>query len=163
MGVLRYLFSPAGRLDRRGYLLATLGWLLWLMVVQKFVVGFPDFATSGRILNLMWDGDQAWGPAMDAAVHASGDLQIRYGAFFVLLVVAFASFLALTGRRLHDIGRPARYAWIAALPFLGPQAVFYVLLFLPGDEDANRYGHARGRGDRPADETADLSHQPTSP
>ena len=163
MGILRYLFSPTGRLDRRGYLLATLGWLLWLTVVQRFVVGFPDFATSGRMLNLMWDGDRAWGPAMDVAVHAAGDLQIRYGVFFALLAVAFASFLALTGRRLHDIGRPAGYAWIAALPFLGPQAVFYVLLFLPGDKGANRYGSERLRGDGSADETADLSHQPTSP
>ena len=42
-----------------------LGWLLWIAVLQKFVVGFPDFETSGRILNLLWDHDQGWGPAVD--------------------------------------------------------------------------------------------------
>jgi uncharacterized membrane protein YhaH (DUF805 family) len=60
--------------------------------------------------------------------------------------LAFLSFLALTARRLHDIGRPAGYAWIAVLPFVGPFSVFFVLLFLPGDADVNRY-------DRVADAT----------
>lgn len=162
MSLLRFLFGVTGRLDRRGYGLAVLGWFLWLMVVQRFTVGLPDFTTSGRLLDMLWDGDRAWGPTLDAAVHAAGDLKVRYVIFFALVTLAFASFLALTARRLHDIGRPAGYAWIAVLPFLGPQAVFYVLLFLPGDLGANRYGSVGGRGGS-ADEAADLSHQPTSP
>lgn len=162
MALVRFLFGVTGRLDRRGYGLAVLGWMLWLMVVQRFTVGLPDFTTSGRLLDMLWDGDRAWGPTLDAAVHAAGDLQVRYAVFAALVTLSFASFLTLTARRLHDIGRPAAYAWIAVLPFLGPQAVFYVLLFLPGDRDANRYGGV----DRPgasADEAADLSHPPASP
>lgn len=162
MGLVRFLFGVTGRLDRRGYGLAVLGWMLWLVVVHRFTAGLPDFTTSGRLVDMLWDGDRAWGTALDAAVHAAGDLGVRYVLLFALLTLAFASFLALTARRLHDIGRPAGYAWIAALPFLGPQAVFYVLLFLPGDMDANRYGSVGGRGGR-ADDVPDLSHQLTSP
>ena len=162
MALLRFLFSVTGRLDRRGYGLAVLGWLLWIAVLQKFVVGFPDFETSGRILNLLWDHDQGWGPAVDVAVDGAGDSRVRYAALFALLCLAFASFLAMTARRLHDIGRPAVYAWIALLPFLGPQAVFYVLVFLPGDRGANLYGRAGDRR-RPAEAAADLSQPPSRP
>lgn len=162
MGFVRFLFGVTGRLDRRGYGLAVLGWFLWLMVVQRFTVGLPDFTTSGRLLDMLWDGDKAWGPTLDAAVHAAGDLEVRYAVFVALVTLAFASFLALTARRLHDIGRPASYAWIAVLPFPGPQAVFYVLLFLPGDPGANRYGSVGGRGGS-TDDAADLSHRPASP
>lgn len=162
MGFVRFLFGVTGRLDRRGYGLAVLGWMLWLAVVLRLTAGLPDFTTSGRLLDMLWDGDKAWGPTLDAAVHAAGDLEVRYAVFVALVTLAFASFLALTARRLHDIGRPAGYAWIAVLPFPGPQAVFYVLLFLPGDPGANRYGTVGGRGGS-ADEAADLSHPPTSP
>lgn len=162
MGFVRFLFGVTGRLDRRGYGLAVLGWMLWLAVVLRLTAGLPDFTTSGRLLDMLWDGDRAWGPAMDAAIQSAGDFELRYVVLFGLLALAFASFLALTARRLHDIGRPAAYAWIAVLPFLGPQAVFYVLLFLPGDREANRYGGA-GRPGASVDEAADLSHPPTSP
>ncbi len=162
MPLIRFLFGVAGRLDRRGYGLAVLGWMLWLVVVHRFTAGLPDFTSSGRLVDMLWDGDRAWGPALDAAVHAAGDLEVRYAIFFALVTLAFASFLALTARRLHDIGRPAGYAWIAVLPFLGPQAVFYVLLFLPGDVEANQYGNALRRG-LPTGDAADLSRQPASP
>ncbi len=162
MGVVRFLFGVDGRLDRRGYGLAVLGWGLWLLVVHRVTVGMPDFTTSGHLLDLMWDGETGWGSAVDTAIHAAGDFQIRYALLFGLLAVTFASFLALTARRLHDIGRPAAYAWIALLPFLGPQAVFYVLLLLPGDTTANRYGSPRGSGSS-VDEVGDLSHRPASP
>lgn len=163
MPFVRFLFGVTGRLDRRGYGLAVLGWALWLAVVQRLIAGFPDFRTSGRVLNMMWDGDDAWGPSIDAAIHAAGALEIRYILLFALLALVFASFLALTARRLHDIGRPGGYAWIAALPFLGPQPVFYVLLLLPGDRGPNRYGDIPRRDGASVDESSDLSHQPSTP
>lgn len=163
MVLIRFLFGVNGRLDRRGYGLTVFGWLVLIAISQKFIAGLPDFATSGRILNLMWDGDAGWGPVLDAAVHAAGDIEIRYGALGALLAIAFASFLALTARRLHDFGRPAGYAWVAVLPFLGLQAVFYVLLLLPGDATANRYGAAGSRWGESPDTAGALSAEPTSP
>lgn len=161
MAVFRYLFGISGRLDRRGYGLAVLGWLLWLMLAQRFVVGLPDFAASGHLLNLLWDGDSAWGRAVDSAARAANGFEARYVILFALLATAFASFLALTARRLHDMGRPGGYAWIAVLPFLGPQPVFYVLLLLPGDVAANRYGDPGGRPGRSDEDPAITTDPPT--
>ena len=163
MSLASFLFGVKGRLGRTGYGLAMLGWLAWMVVVQRFVAGFPDFETSVGVVELILEGDVAGPRAVDDAVEAAGQFQVRYAALFALLFAGFLSFLALTARRLHDIGRPAGYAWIAVLPFVGPVAVFFVLLFLPGDAGVNRYDRAVGTTDQSLAHTADLSHQPTSP
>lgn len=163
MGLASFLFSVKGRLSRTRYGLAILGWLAWMVVAQRFVAGFPDFETSVRVFELTLDGDIAGPQAVDDAIEAAGQFQIRYAALFAVIVVALVSFLALTARRLHDIGRPAGYAWIAVLPFVGPFAVFFVLLFLPGDAGVNRYDRAIGGTGQSLADTADLSHRPTSP
>lgn len=163
MGLTSFLFGVKGRLRRTGYGLAMLGWLAWMVVVQRFVAGFPDFETTVGVLELILEGDIAGPRAVDDAIEAAGQFQVRYAVLFGFGLVGFVSFLALTARRLHDIGRPAGYAWIAVLPFVGPGAVFFVLLFLPGDDGVNRYDRAAGAtGQTPAD-AADLSPQPTSP
>ena len=163
MGFASFLFGVNGRLSRTRYGLAILGWLAWMVLAQRFVAGFPDFETSGRVFEMILDGDIAGPRAVDDAIEAAGQFQVRYAALFALIAVAFGSFLALTARRLHDIGRPAGYAWIAVLPFVGPIAVFFVLLFLPGDAGANRYDRAVSDTDRSPAGTNDLSHQPASP
>lgn len=163
MGLAGFLFGVNGRLARTGYGLAMLGWLAWMVLVQRFAAGFPDFETSVGVVELILEGDIAGPRAVDDAIEAAGQFQVRYAALFVAIVVAFVSFLAMTARRLHDIGRPAGYAWIAVLPFVGPAAVFFVLLFLPGDAGVNRYDRTvSAPGQSPAD-TTDLSHQPASP
>ena len=163
MGFASFLFGVNGRLSRTGYGLAILGWLAWMVVAQRFVAGFPDFETSGRVFEMILDGDIAGPRAVDDAIEAAGQFQVRYVALCAMIALAFASFLALTARRLHDLGRPAGYAWIAVLPFVGPIAVFFVLLLLPGDAGVNRYDQTvSDTGPSLADAT-DLSHQPTSP
>ena len=151
MGLASFLFGVKGRLGRTRYGLAMLGWFAWMIVVQRFVAGFPDFETSGRVLHMVLDGDIAGPRALDDAIEAAGHFEVRSVALVATVVLAFLSFLALTARRLHDIGRPAGYAWIAVLPFVGPFSVFFVLLFLPGDADVNRYDRVADATDqRPA-------------
>ena len=163
MGLANFLFGVKGRLGRTRYGLAMLGWLAWMVVAQRFVAGFPDFETSGRVVDMILKGEIAGPRAVDDAIEAAGQFELRYAALFAMIAVGFASFLALTARRLHDIGRPAGYAWIAVLPFVGPFAVFFVLLLLPGDAGVNRYDRVvSDTGPSLADAT-DLSHQPTSP
>jgi uncharacterized membrane protein YhaH (DUF805 family) len=149
MGLASFLFGVKGRLDRTGYGLAMLGWFVGMIVVQRFVVGFPDFETSGRVIQMVLDGDIAGPRALDDAIEAAGHFEVRSVALVATVVLAFLSFLALTARRLHDIGRPAGYAWIAVLPFVGPFSVFFVLLFLPGDADVNRYDRVADATDQP--------------
>jgi uncharacterized membrane protein YhaH (DUF805 family) len=144
-----FLFGVKGRLGRTGYGLAMLGWFVGMIVVQRFVVGFPDFETSGRVIQMVLDGDIAGPRALDDAIEAAGHFEVRSVALVATVVLAFLSFLALTARRLHDIGRPAGYAWIAVLPFVGPFSVFFVLLFLPGDADVNRYDRVADATDQP--------------
>ena len=163
MGLVHFLFGVKGRLGRTRYGLGMLGWLAWMVVVQRFVAVFPDFETTVGVLELILEGDVAGPRAVDDAIEAAGQFQLRYAALFGLIFVAFVSFLAMTARRLHDIGRPAGYAWIAVLPFVGPVAVFFVLLFLPGDAGANRYDRAVNTPGQSLADGADLSPQPTSP
>jgi uncharacterized membrane protein YhaH (DUF805 family) len=134
-------FSPRGRIDRRTYLALVFLWLLAVALLQPLILGLPDFTSSGRLLNELWDGNaREWGVQVDAYVHTAGNRVIRYSAYGVLWLAALASFLCLSAKRLHDLGRPGRYVWIGLLPFIGAQALFYVLVFLPGDEGDNRYG-----------------------
>ena len=138
------LFSPRGRIDRRTYLALVFLWLLAVALLQPFILGLPNFTSSSQLLNELWDGNaREWGVQVDAYVHASGNRAIRYSAYGVLWLAALASFLCLSAKRLHDMGRQGRYAWIGLLPFIGAQALFYVLVFLPGDEGENQYGAAK--------------------
>lgn len=163
MGLASFLFGVKGRLGRTRYGLAILGWLAWVVVIQRFVAGFPDFETSVRVVEMILEGDSAGPRAVDDAIEAAGQFPVRYAALFAFVFLGFVSFLAMTARRLHDIGRPAGYAWIAVLPFVGPVAVFFVLLFLPGDAGVNRYDRAVSVTGQSLADTADLSHQPASP
>ena len=134
-------FSPGGRIDRRTYLAFVFLWLLAIVVLQRFILALPDFTTSGRLFDELWDGNAGeWGVQADAYVHAAGHRVIRYCAYGALGLTALASFLCLSAKRLHDLGRAGRYAWIGVLPFVGVQALFYVLVLLPGDAGDNRYG-----------------------
>lgn len=150
------LFSPRGRINRRTYLALVFLWLLAVVLLQPAILGLPDFTSSGQLLDELWDGNaREWGVHVDAYVHAAGNRVIRYSAYGVLWLAALASFLCLSAKRLHDLGRPGRYAWIGLLPFIGAQALFYVLVFLPGDKGDNRYGALSRTG--PATQSDDMA------
>lgn len=130
-----------GRMSRLPYFLSVVGLWVILLVAQPLLLNLPSFTESGRILDLLWDGDyQAFGMAADAAIHQSGNPGARYAAAGAVMLALFAAFLILSARRLRDLGRPGRYAWIALVPFVGAQALFAVLILLPGDAGENAYG-----------------------
>ncbi len=154
--MIHHPFRVDGRLSRLPYFLWVSAWAIALLLVQPVVLGLSGFAESGLMLDPLLRGHyEAYGSAVDRAVHATDARDIRYLVLGLLFVGMFGSFLALTARRLHDIGRPGHYAWISVIPFVGIPAVFAVLILLPGDTAANQYGPApRGRGRQPARDTS---------
>lgn len=58
-------------------------------------------------------------------------------AFWVAVMVSAWSNIALTGKRLHDFGRPA---WWALITLVIGFIVFIVLSFVKGNPGPNQYG-----------------------
>ncbi|MFC5345857.1 DUF805 domain-containing protein [Brevundimonas staleyi] len=126
-------------MSRLAYLISVLGLWLVLFATQPLILGLPDFAESGRILYPLWRGEfQTYG----AAIHQQDQWSTRYAVLGALTFGLLAAFLVLSARRLRDLGRPGYYAWIALVPFVGAQALFAVLILLPGDVGKNAYGPA---------------------
>lgn len=128
-------------MSRLPYFLSVLGLWLILLLALPVLIDLPTFTESGRILDLLWDGDyEAFGMAADAAIHQTTNQGARSAAMSAVILALFGAFLILSARRLRDLGRPGRYAWIALVPFVGAQALFAVLILLPGDAGENAYG-----------------------
>jgi len=141
-----------GRMSRLAYLFSVLGLWVIMLIAQPLFLGLQDFAESGRILDPLWRGEyETYGAAVDAAIHQQQHQGARSAAFGALIVTLFGAFLVLSARRLRDLGRPGRYAWIALVPFVGAPALFAVLILLPGDAGENAYGPgAKARVDEAA-------------
>jgi len=76
------------------------------------------------------------------------DSSIGHGATLVLYPPAFAVWLSLAVRRLHDQARRAGWLLALAVPILGPLLVAFLLLFKRGTEGGNQFGddpRTRGR------------------
>jgi uncharacterized membrane protein YhaH (DUF805 family) len=103
-------FSLKGRISPAVYFLAG----LLLIVIQAF---------------LLYRFTQA---PLESAAQGAWAL-----AFWVAAFTSIWSNIALTGKRLHDFGRPAAWALITlVIGFLG----LLVLPFIKGDPGPNRYG-----------------------
>jgi uncharacterized membrane protein YhaH (DUF805 family) len=83
--------------------------------------------------------------ALQAAVELgdqSAALVAVFGpTFFILMLVSLVLFLpslAVTIRRLHDIGRSGGWYWIIFVPFAGI-IVLFVFSLLPSTPDKNRF------------------------
>lgn len=65
---------------------------------------------------------------------------LNFGPFYILYtLVAFVPGLALSVRRLHDVGRNGFFIFIALLPIIG--SIWLLVLFLmKGDDGENGYG-----------------------
>ncbi|WP_426040382.1 DUF805 domain-containing protein [Brevundimonas sp. TWP2-3-4b1] len=142
-----------GRMSRRPYFLSVLGLWVILLAAQSLLLDLPNFIESGRILDSLWRGDyEVYGAATDAAIQQTDYQTARYAALAALTLALFAAFLILSARRLRDLGRPGRYAWIALIPFVGAPALFAVLILLPGDAGENAYGPSyQARADQEAE------------
>ena len=115
-------------MSRLPYFLSVLGLWLILLLALPVLIDLPTFTESGRILDLLWDGDyEAFGMAADAAIRQTTNQGARSAAMGAVILALFGAFLILSARRLRDLGRPGRYAWIA-------------LVLLPGDAGENAYG-----------------------
>ncbi|WP_428152188.1 DUF805 domain-containing protein [Brevundimonas sp.] len=128
-------------MSRLPYFLSVIGLWLIMLLAQPLLLDLPNFIESGRILDSLWHGDyKVYGAAIDAAIHETTNQSARYAALAAVTLALFGAFLILSARRLRDLGRPGRYALIALVPFVGAQALFAVLILLPGDKGENAYG-----------------------
>ena len=59
------------------------------------------------------------------------------GAFLAAVFISMWSNIALTGKRLHDFGKPAPWALITIIVDF---TIFFVLPFVKGDPGPNKYG-----------------------
>lgn len=71
---------------------------------------------------------------------ASGDISLPYGYVYVLYVLAvFLPGLALSVRRLHDIGKSGWFFLIVLIPFIG--AIWLIVLYCTDSQPGiNKYG-----------------------
>ncbi|HZD05719.1 MAG TPA: DUF805 domain-containing protein [Longimicrobiales bacterium] len=107
------LFTFDGRANR--------AWYFWHIVLDDLVI-FTLVMALGVL----------------ATVLGSSVVVLLVPFFGALLGVSWAA-IAITVRRLHDLGRPGRHWWLLMVPLYN----FYlglVLLLQPGTPGPNRYG-----------------------
>lgn len=147
-----FLIDPRGRTDRTGYVVSQLGLWLWLNVLTSLMrLRLDDFSGTGQLLDALWDRNLGVYWTLLRQPEISLNLVVA-AAVVALHVLGVWSFLAVTARRLHDMGRPGVYA--AAALLVGPAGVL-LLAILPGDRDANAYGPASRRFQSRADAGGD--------
>ena len=106
------LFKLGGRLSRAPYLLAFL-----------FIGLFQAFPFYRYLI------------AAPGSASADGWSLI----FFLALIASFYCYVAITVKRLHDLGRPGLEAAWLFVPIIS-LVVFVALCIVPGQAAANRYG-----------------------
>lgn len=113
--VFEDLFTFSGRRNRMSYFLYQLA-----LLAAFFVVGM---LFAARISSL----------------HDPADVGIEMVAIFVLIIPALISSWAVSAQRCRDFGWTGWAVLITAIPYIG--WIFAIaLLFIPGNEGANRYG-----------------------
>ena len=131
--------DPRGRTDRIGYAFAQFGLMLWLILLTSLVrLRLDDFSGSGKLLDVLWDRN------LVAYWRLLGQPNISFNVVVIAAVVALHAVglwacLAITARRLQDMGRPGVYA--AAALLVGPAGML-LLAILPGDKAEKTYGPA---------------------
>jgi uncharacterized membrane protein YhaH (DUF805 family) len=74
------------------------------------------------------------------ALFALNEFSEYFGIVFALYVLAIIlPSLAVTARRLHDMGKSGTYFFIRFVPFVG-DILLLVALCTPGDTGRNKYG-----------------------
>jgi uncharacterized membrane protein YhaH (DUF805 family) len=137
-GVWTFIIGQ-GRLDRRGFLLRSVGWYLGLVVLTLAVASSPSFEAAGALVDRgFWHGDVA------AYLEALGVLapaaQVRTGLAHLLFAFYCLRWIAA---RLRDLGQPGAFAVPvlgAAVGLFGLGPFVLLLGLLPGDREANRFG-----------------------
>lgn len=149
--MIAFLFSAKGRLRRRDYVLGGL-----FLIVAPVV-----FAILGMLcVHFMMDRMAELAPGLHSAAHGlalatlerfdidAGRAMVVWAEALAMLlpllaVGAFAatwSFFALTAKRLHDVGWSGWLSALVLLPGIGAWMVCLVMILVPGQKGANRYG-----------------------
>jgi uncharacterized membrane protein YhaH (DUF805 family) len=105
-------FRLTGRVSRAAYFLGG----LFIAVLQAFPLYRFTLVPEGTPENQVW-----------AIV------------FFIIFVASLWSNIALTVKRLHDLGKPGLWSLVIFVPIVSIVA-FIVLCLFPGDPGPNRYG-----------------------
>lgn len=137
--MLRFLFSPTGRLRRSVYGLTGLVYFGILNVFLGAYVWSTYELGAGwwsRSLGAMVQEPQQTMTLAISALHWS-----LLGVFAVLLFAgSTAAFFALSSRRLHDMGQSGIWTALVLVPGIGAPLLFAALSVFPGQAAANRYG-----------------------
>lgn len=115
MGVLRYLFSFKGRINRAKLWLFFPIALVWMFGTRRVIAAAIDVPS-------LWDiAEQQGGSAtiLDLLKYRNGAIAI--GSFFAAMIPVIYVALAVMGKRLHDRNKSA--AWLL-LYWLVPQLLF---------------------------------------
>ena len=125
-----FLFSGDGRIRRTHYGLG--GLLVWILMTAILIIGLGIAAGAGV----------GAAGAEDAAVAAvlTPVALAGFGIGLAAVILMLWAFVALTSKRLHDIGQSGWWTLIVLLPGVGAFALFLILCLLPGNSGPNRYG-----------------------
>jgi len=118
-------FRFSGRINRAAYLLA----ILFLIVVQAFLVYRLVLAEAGR------HPDQL-GLLLEATTQAG---RFWAAVLWLSILVSVWAHLALSVKRLHDMGKPGILSVTLFIPVVSI-IVFFIICVLPGNPGPNRYG-----------------------
>jgi uncharacterized membrane protein YhaH (DUF805 family) len=105
-------FRVSGRVSRAAYFLAG----LLLAVVQAFLLYRFTLVPEGSMAGQTWAA-----------------------AFWLVMIVSVWSNVALSVKRLHDIGKPGIIAIVLFIPVISIVA-FIALCLIPGEQGPNQYG-----------------------
>ena len=130
-GFVQY-FDFSGRSTRSEFWYFMLGWILLYLIVAAI-----DQASMGPVLNL---SDL---PFYEFIPYSYVDQQVGWLTFLYRPLTAIPT-VAVTVRRLHDVGKSGWYSalWIFPLPVIGWFWLF-PLLMKPGLEGDERSAHSR--------------------
>ena len=120
-----------GRASRREFwffvLFLVLIFLVWgaLVGALTYLVGAQDLSDADRIFREFR--------------YPNADIALAAVALYAILIATAAPFIAVTIRRLHDIGKSGKWLLIQWFPVLGA-ACLLVLCLRRGDRGTNRFG-----------------------
>lgn len=149
--MVEFLFSGKGRIRRRDYALA--GLFLIVSPVLFAILGLACIHVMSPTVGLLAPGVQQvlhqlvmaeldrFHITADRTVVAWGEAGLMLLPLLAVGTIAATwSFFALTAKRLHDAGWTGWLAALVLLPGIGAWMIYLVMILVPGQRGANRYG-----------------------
>ena len=108
-------------------------------------IEFWTFALTNLVVLSIWNFlMRVWASHLQSGGHSvshpTADIVIAISIlYFACLVFLIVPTIAVTARRLHDIGQPAWFCLLYAVPLVGP-SILWVMSAFRGQPESNRYG-----------------------